>query len=55
MHIPDGLLDPKTFGTAWALGGIAVGYAVTKTNKELQERQYTIYGSDGWINLTLRR
>lgn len=44
MHIPDGLLDPKTFGTAWALGGIAVGYAVTKTNKELQERQIPFMG-----------
>ena len=33
MHIPDGLLDPKTFGTAWALGGAFMVYAVTKTNK----------------------
>jgi len=44
MHIPDGLLDPKTFGTAWVLGGAAVGYAVTKTNKELQERQIPFMG-----------
>lgn len=44
MHIPDGLLDPKTFGTAWVLGGAFVGYAVTKTNKELQERQIPFMG-----------
>lgn len=44
MHIPDGLLDPKTFGTAWVLGGAAIGYAVTKTNKELQERQIPFMG-----------
>ncbi len=44
MHIPDGLLDPKTFGTAWVLGGAFVAYAVSKTNKELQERQIPFMG-----------
>lgn len=44
MHIPDGLLDAKTFGIAWVLGGAIVGYAVTKTNKELQERQIPFMG-----------
>ncbi|MCL1879505.1 MAG: PDGLE domain-containing protein [Actinomycetia bacterium] len=27
MHIPDGMLDPKTFGTLWAGAAGAIGYA----------------------------
>ncbi|HHW40901.1 MAG TPA: cobalamin biosynthesis protein CbiM [Syntrophomonadaceae bacterium] len=44
MHIPDGFLDPKTFGTAWVLGGTAVGFAVAKTKKHLGERQIPFMG-----------
>jgi len=44
MHIPDGLLDAKTFGTAWAIGGVFMAFAVAKTNKELKERQIPFMG-----------
>ncbi|MDN5375228.1 MAG: cobalt/nickel transport system permease protein [Thermacetogenium sp.] len=44
MHIPDGFLDPKTWGTAWVLGGASIGYAVTKTKERLQERQVPFMG-----------
>ncbi len=44
MHIPDGLLDAKTWGTAWVLGGAALAYGVTKTKERLQERQIPFMG-----------
>lgn len=44
MHIPDGFLDAKTWGTAWVLGGVTIAYAVTKTRSQLQERQIPFMG-----------
>jgi cobalt/nickel transport system permease protein len=44
VHIPDGFLDVKTWGTAWVLGGATIGYAVTKTKDKLQDRQVPFMG-----------
>ncbi|MDD2556130.1 MAG: energy-coupling factor ABC transporter permease [Syntrophaceticus sp.] len=44
MHIPDGLLDVKTFGTAWTISGVFMAFAVAKTNKQLKERQIPLMG-----------
>ncbi|MCL1890742.1 MAG: PDGLE domain-containing protein [Coriobacteriia bacterium] len=35
MHIPDGMLDPKTFGTLWAGGAGSIGYASWWIRKNL--------------------
>lgn len=44
MHIPDGFLDAKTWGTAWVLSGGFLSYAVSKTKKVLGERQIPFIG-----------
>lgn len=44
MHIPDGLLDTKTWVSAAALSGVAVGGAVRRTRGELGERQVPTLG-----------
>ncbi len=44
MHIPDGFLDAKTWGTAWVLGGAALACGVAKTRERLQERQIPFMG-----------
>jgi cobalt/nickel transport system permease protein len=44
VHIPDGFLDTKTWVGAAALGTVAVGYAVRRTQEELGERQIPTLG-----------
>ncbi len=44
MHIPDGYLDLKTWGTCWVLGGAAIAYGVAKTRQALQDRQLPFMG-----------
>lgn len=39
MHIPDGFLDTKTWLSTAALGAMALGYSVSKTKQELNDRQ----------------
>ena len=39
MHIPDGFLDAKIWVTAAALSTGAIGYSVSKSREELDERQ----------------
>jgi len=44
MHIPDGFLDLKTWGTLWAVSGATVGYALKKIKKETDERKIPLMG-----------
>jgi cobalt/nickel transport system permease protein len=44
LHIPDGLLDTKTWVSSAAVSAVAVGYAVRRTRDELGERQIPTLG-----------
>lgn len=44
MHIPDGLLDTKTWTSAVALSAVTVGFAVRRTRDELGEKQVPTLG-----------
>lgn len=44
MHIPDGFLDLKTWGSLAVVSGIFLGLAVKKTNKKLGEKQVPLLG-----------
>jgi len=39
MHIPDGLMDPIIFGTAWILSLIVIAISIRVTNKRLDKNQ----------------
>lgn len=44
MHIPDGFLSLGTALAAWLLAIVALAYAVTRTNRELGEKQVPLMG-----------
>lgn len=44
MHIPDGLLDLKTWGTAYGLSAGATGYALYKVRDTLDEKKVPLIG-----------
>ncbi|MEW5763264.1 MAG: energy-coupling factor ABC transporter permease [Bacillota bacterium] len=44
MHIPDGFLDPKVWAGAYAVSAGAVGAAVAKAGKVLEQRQIPLLG-----------
>lgn len=44
MHIPDGFLDPKTWGTAWAISGGTTGYALYAARNKLDEKKIPLLG-----------
>lgn len=44
MHIPDGLLDFKTWGTAYAASAGATGYALYKVRDTLDEKKIPMLG-----------
>ncbi len=44
MHIPDGFLDTKTWVAMWGISGSAVGYAIKKVEKEIDEKKIPLMG-----------
>lgn len=44
MHIPDGFLDPKTWGVAYGVSGGTVGYALYKMKDSLDEKKIPLLG-----------
>ncbi len=44
MHIPDGFLNLMVAGTAWVLSLVVLALAVTRTNRQLGERQVPLMG-----------
>jgi cobalt/nickel transport system permease protein len=44
MHIPDGFLSLTIAGLAWLLSIAALAYAITKTNRQLGEKQVPLMG-----------
>jgi cobalt/nickel transport system permease protein len=44
MHIPDGFLSLAVAGLAWLLSIAALAYAITKTNRQLGEKQVPLMG-----------
>ena len=44
MHIPDGLLDFKTWGTAYGLSAGATGYALYRVRNTLDEKKIPLLG-----------
>jgi len=44
LHIPDGLLDPKTWGTAWGLSAGTIGYALYKVREKFDEKMVPLLG-----------
>lgn len=44
MHIPDGFLDPKTYGTLWGVSGGTVAYALYKVKDTLNEKKIPLLG-----------
>jgi cobalt/nickel transport system permease protein len=44
MHIPDGFLTLVVGGIAWVLSIIVLAYAVTRTNRQLEEKQVPLMG-----------
>ena len=44
MHIPDGFLDPKTYGTLWGVSGSTVAYALYKVKDTLTEKKIPLLG-----------
>lgn len=44
MHIPDGFLDAKTFGTLYGISAVALGSAIVRLKKLLGEKQVPLIG-----------
>jgi cobalt/nickel transport system permease protein len=44
MHIPDGLLDFKTWGTLYGVSGGATAYALYKVKNTLNEKKIPLLG-----------
>ncbi|MBN2169436.1 MAG: energy-coupling factor ABC transporter permease [Actinobacteria bacterium] len=44
MHIPDGFLDPKTWGTAWGISAGTTGYALYAARTKLDEKKIPLLG-----------
>jgi cobalt/nickel transport system permease protein len=44
MHIPDGFVSGPVAGVGFALAGVAIGFAVWKTNRTLRERFVPLMG-----------
>lgn len=44
MHIPDGFLDPKVWGTAYGVSAGATGYALYKVRDKLDEKKIPLLG-----------
>jgi len=44
MHIPDGFLDAKTFGTLYGVSAVAVGFSIFRLKKVLGEKQVPLIG-----------
>lgn len=44
MHIPDGFLDAKTWGTAWGASAGFTGYALYAAKKKLSEKTIPLIG-----------
>jgi cobalt/nickel transport system permease protein len=44
MHIPDGFLDVKTFGTLCGISAVSLGYAVKKVSKRLGDKTIPLLG-----------
>ncbi|MDO8734585.1 MAG: energy-coupling factor ABC transporter permease [Elusimicrobiota bacterium] len=44
MHIPDGFLDAKTFGTLYGVSAAAVGFSIFRLKKILGEKQVPLIG-----------
>lgn len=44
MHIPDGFLDPKTYGTLWGVSGGTIACALYKVKDTLDEKKIPLLG-----------
>jgi cobalt/nickel transport system permease protein len=44
LHIPDGFLDAKTYGTLWGVSGGTVAYALYKVKDSLDEKKIPLLG-----------
>ncbi len=44
MHIPDGFLDAKTWGTLAVVSGGSLGFAISKVKKEINEKKLPLMG-----------
>jgi cobalt/nickel transport system permease protein len=44
LHIPDGFLDPKTYGTLWGVSGGTIAYALYKVKDTLDEKKIPLLG-----------
>lgn len=44
MHIPDGFLDPKTWGVLYGVSGGTTGYALYKVRNRLDEKKIPMLG-----------
>ena len=42
MHIPDGMLDTKTWVSTWAISGGFIGYAVRWTRDRLSQQRIVL-------------